>query len=76
MPAGTTDVQAHGNPSWRYCREGDAEHERRVAFVRDLPEVRKEKVDAAREAIARGAFDTEERLRQAIERMIADLDED
>ena len=39
-----------------------------------MPDVRADKVAAAREAIARGDFDTDERLNVAIERMMEDLD--
>ncbi|MSR40883.1 MAG: flagellar biosynthesis anti-sigma factor FlgM [Phycisphaerales bacterium] len=45
-----------------------------MSELRSMPDVRADKVAAAREAIARGDFDTDERLAVAIERIIEDLD--
>ncbi len=45
-----------------------------MSELRTMPDVRADKVAAAREAIARGDFDTDERLNVAIERMMEDLD--
>ncbi len=44
-----------------------------VEMAKSLPEIRTEKVQAAREALARGEYDSPERLQAALERMLDEL---
>ncbi len=41
-----------------------------LAKLRQVPEVRAEKIEAARQAIADGVYDTDEILRAAVERLL------
>lgn len=43
--------------------------------LKRLPEIRSEKVRALREAIASGRYDTDEKLRVAVERVLEDLED-
>ncbi len=51
-----------------------SETARWMSELRSMPDVRADKVAEARAAIARGDFDSDERLAIAIERMANDLD--
>ena len=50
-----------------------SEHARHLASLRELPEVRTNKIEAARAAIAAGDYDNDIRLNIAIERMLDDV---
>ncbi len=73
----TTD-RASSAPSESVVRGEDrvevSETARWMSELRSMPDVRAEKVAAAREAIARGDFDTDERLGIAVEQLMNDLD--
>lgn len=62
--------------SWRHCPEhpspNEIAHERNMERLRELPDVRMERVQELRKAIADGSLETPERLATAIERMIAE----
>ncbi len=48
-------------------------HARFLSQLRDLPSGRLDRVEQVRDAIARGEYETEERLNVAIERLLDDL---
>ena len=50
-----------------------SEHARHLASLRELPEVRMNKIEAAKAAIAAGDYDNDFRLNIAIERMLDDV---
>lgn len=50
-----------------------SEHARHLASLRELPEVRMNKIEAAKSAIAAGEYDNDHRLNIAIERMLDDV---
>ena len=52
-----------------------SDHARLLDQLRDLPGIRQDLVDNVREAIARGSYESPQRLGEAIERLFADLDE-
>ena len=49
-----------------------SDHARHLAAIKRLPDTRVEKVDAAREAIADGALNSDEMLERALEIMISE----
>jgi hypothetical protein len=51
-----------------------SDHARFMQRLRSLPEVRLERVEAARAAIVRGDYDSDDMLATAIDRLIEDLD--
>ena len=58
-------------------RPGDrvelSSHARYLDRIRHLPGARLDRVDQVRDAIARGEYETEEKLRSAIDRILEDL---
>jgi len=50
-----------------------SDHARHLERLRALPDVRSAKVDAIRDSIARGAYDTPERMKVALQRLLDDL---
>ena len=52
-----------------------SDHARLLDQLRDLPGIRQDLVDNVREAIARGSYESPQRLGEAIERLFADLGE-
>lgn len=51
-----------------------SDHARHLERLRQMPDVRESKVQAARNAIAEGAFETPDRLRAALLRLLEDID--
>jgi anti-sigma28 factor (negative regulator of flagellin synthesis) len=51
-----------------------SEHARHLDKLRQLPDVRESKVQAARSAIADGVFETPDRLRAALLRMLDEIE--
>ena len=49
-----------------------SDHARHLAAIKRLPDTRMEKIDAAREAIADGALNSDEMLEKALEIMISE----
>ncbi|MBX3354194.1 MAG: flagellar biosynthesis anti-sigma factor FlgM [Phycisphaeraceae bacterium] len=50
-----------------------SDHARHLERLRSLPDVRSAKVDAIRDSIARGTYDTPERMKVALQRLLDDL---
>lgn len=50
-----------------------SDHARHLERLRSLPDVRAAKVDAIRASIARGTYDTPERMKVALQRLLDDL---
>lgn len=50
-----------------------SDHARHLERLRSLPDVRSAKVDAIRDSIARGSYDTPERMKIALQRLLDDL---
>jgi anti-sigma28 factor (negative regulator of flagellin synthesis) len=73
MATGTT--QAQGAPrAQMHDRVELSEHARHLDRLRNLPDVRQAKIDAARNAIADGVFETPDRLRAALLRMLEEVE--
>jgi flagellar biosynthesis anti-sigma factor FlgM len=51
-----------------------SEHARHLERLRQMPDVRQSKVEAARNAIADGAFETPDRLRAALLKMLDEIE--
>jgi hypothetical protein len=51
-----------------------SEHARHLDRLRQLPDVRQSKVEAARNAIADGVFETPDRLRAALLKMLDEIE--
>ena len=51
-----------------------SEHARHLERLRQMPDVRHSKVEAARSAIAEGVFETPDRLRAALLKMLEEVD--
>lgn len=51
-----------------------SEHARHLERLRQMPDVREAKVQAAKNAIAEGAFETPDRLRAALLKLLEDID--
>jgi hypothetical protein len=51
-----------------------SEHARHLERLRQLPDIRQSKVEAARSAIADGVFETPDRLRAALLRMLDEIE--
>ena len=50
-----------------------SDHARFLAQLRDVPPIRKEKVEALRELIASGEYETPERIAVAVDRLLEEL---
>ena len=50
-----------------------SDHARLLDQIRRMPDVRTDRVEQVREAIARGEYETEERLNEAVERLVDEL---
>jgi anti-sigma28 factor (negative regulator of flagellin synthesis) len=50
-----------------------SDHARLLDEIRRLPEVRSDRVEAVREALDAGTYETEDRLNTAIERLLEDI---
>ena len=64
-------AKAHTEP--KVARTDQAEISDKARFLEKLsrlPEIRAEKVEAVRRGIAEGAYDTDERLRAAVQRLL------
>lgn len=51
-----------------------SEHARHLERLRTMPDVRQAKIEAARNAIAEGAFETPDRLRAALLKMLDEVE--
>lgn len=51
-----------------------SEHARHLERLRTMPDVRQAKIEAARNAIAEGAFETPDRLRAALLKMLDEIE--
>lgn len=73
--ASTVELKA---PSESASRRSDrvelSDHARLLDQMRRMPEVRTERIDAARAMIARGTYDDEGKLNQAMDRLLDDLE--
>ncbi len=75
-PRRATADTSPDRPCWRHCPEqsspDEITHERNMERLRELPDVRVERIQKLRQAIANGSLETPERLATAIQRMIAE----
>ncbi len=78
-PAGPDASQRRTDSADTTARRNDrvelSDHARLLDQLRDLPNVRQELVQQIRDAIAQGQYETPEKISQAVERLLADLDE-
>jgi hypothetical protein len=51
-----------------------SEHARFLSKIRDVPPVRKEKIEALRALIAAGKFETKERIAGAVQKLLEELE--
>lgn len=71
---GTTRAHTSSGADDCGCNESASqEHARHLAQMRNLPEVRAERIAAIKRMIDEGTFDTETRLAQALDRMFEEL---
>jgi flagellar biosynthesis anti-sigma factor FlgM len=73
LAAGTNPAQGTARAQM-HDRVELSEHARHLERLRNMPDVRQSKVEAARAAIAEGAFETPDRLRAALLKMLDEVE--
>ena len=67
----TKAAEAYAAPKAAKADQADISDQARfIEKLSRMPEVRAEKVEAARQAIAEGVYDSDEKLRAAVERLL------
>ena len=70
----TRSMDATSRPVQAGDRIELSEHAEHLLAIKNLPEVRQEKIDAARAALENGSLDTPSRLESALEQLLVEWD--